>query len=928
MKQTFTFLSAFAFSALAVTFITKAGTSGSLQLPQATADVMEEGGSKRAQWELKRLADPATGTIPDNMRQKELAFAATLPNDAQLGNRMAALNIQNRGPWNVGGRTRAFAVDVNNENRLLAGSCSGGMWLSIDGGASWNMTTTNSQLKNATCLTQDKRPSHTNTWYYGSGEAYGASASAASNGYYLGDGVFKSTDNGQTWQPLASTAAGIASSFSTGWQLVWNIANDMSAPDSTEEVYAAIYGAVYRTINGGTSWTAVRGGGSYFTDVAVTTTGVVYATLSDDGSQKGIWRSSNGTAFTKITPDSFPTSYNRIVMGIDPNNENVVYFLANTPGFGKVTYNYLGTPEWNSFWKYTYISGDGDSAGGAWQDLTINLPNTGGQFDKWSVQGSYDMVVKVKPGSPNTVFIGGTNLYRSTSGFQDSTSTSFIGGYEQFSALPIINSYANHHPDQHIVEFLPSNPDIMFSANDGGVFKTLNNTASPLVWESLNNGYLTTMFYTVAVDHATPGNNIIIAGAQDNGSWYTNSSNPTAPWVTPRGGDGSYCAIADNQAYYYFSIQNGKMMKATLDAAGNKTAYARIDPIGLTNPEFINPYTLDPNNNNIMYLAGGKYLWRNHDLSAIPLINNWDSISTNWTQFNDSVPVANATVTAVTACKTPANRVYYGTSKRDIFRVDNANTGMPTPVNITSTTTGATFPSNGFVSCIATHPNDGNKLIAVYSNYSVYSMFYSSDGGTTWAKCAGNLEATSSGSGNGPSIRWVSILPVADGTVYLAATSTGLYATDSLNGVSTVWVQQGINTIGNSVCDMLDTRISDGLVVIATHANGIFSANITSVNDIVTVQDIASSKTELVLDNYPNPAIESTTIRFLTAKSGKVNLQVIDECGRLVKVLLDKQMAAGEHELMLDASSLSRGIYYYTLTADNKRRTKKLIITK
>lgn len=886
---------------------------------------MVHGASKRLKWEVSRLADPATGRIPDNIRQLELAFGATLPNDLQVDRSMASLTMTNRGPWNVGGRTRAFGVDINNENRLLAGSCSGGMWLSTNGGTSWAQTNTLSQLKNATCLVQDKRPTHTNTWYYGSGEAYGASASGGSGAYYLGDGVFKSTDGGLTWTPLSATSSGNPNSFTTGWQLVWNIVNDNSANDSIDEVYAAIYGGITRSLNGGTSWTTVIGGSSYFTDVQVTTTGVVYATCSDDGTQKGIWRSDSGTAFTNILSVGFPTAYNRIVSGINPNNENEVYFLANTPGFGKVTYNYLGTPEWNSFWKYTYVSGSGAGAGGTWQDLSMNLPATGGMFDKWGVQGSYDMVVRVKPGSSNTVYIGGTNLYRSTTGFQDSTNTTFIGGYEQFSALPVINSYANHHPDQHCIEFLPSNPDVMFSANDGGIFKTMNDTASAIVWQSLNNGYLTSMFYTVAIDHATAGNNIIIAGAQDNGSWYTNSASPTNPWVQPRGGDGSYCAIADGQSNFYFSIQNAKMMKATLDAAGNVTTSARIDPIGLKNPEFINPYTLDPNNNNYMYVAGGKYLWRNDDLSGIitTAAGSWDSISTNWTQFVDSVP-GSALITAVTACKTPANRVYYGTDVKRIYRVDNANVGTPTPVDITSTTTAALFP-NGYVSCIAADPLDGNRVIVTFSNYGVYSVFYTEDGGTTWAKAGGNLEASSISS---PSVRWASILHVADGTVYLLATSTGLYATDTLMGTATVWVQQGASTIGNSVCDMIDTRPSDGLVVVATHASGIYSTYITSVNDIVTVKDIAASKDDLQLINYPNPVLDNTTIEFTLNGKVNVNLQIWDAYGRLMETLVNSQMQEGKHTIVFNKKNLKPGIYYYSLTADKRRKTNKMLIVK
>src|SRR6187551_2586667 len=102
----------------------------------------EENIQHRIQWEKERLADPVTGKIPFGIRDRELAFAATLPNDAgnsALQRSSATWNF--RGPWNVGGRTRALAIDVANENNILAGGVSSGMWRSTDGGTSWTRTT-------------------------------------------------------------------------------------------------------------------------------------------------------------------------------------------------------------------------------------------------------------------------------------------------------------------------------------------------------------------------------------------------------------------------------------------------------------------------------------------------------------------------------------------------------------------------------------------------------------------------------------------------------------------------------------------------------------------------------------------------------------------------------------------------------------------
>ncbi len=885
-----------------------------------------EGGSEgRQAWELTRLADPSTGRIPYGIRAKELAYAATLPNDAffSSSNKMMA-TWQARGPWNVGGRTRGFAMDINNENIFMAGSTSGGVWRTIDGGTTWTKSTSNSNAYSVTALIQDRRTGSTNNWYYSTGEGYGQSASGT-GAYYLGNGIYKSTDAGSTWNSLAPTATNTPHTFESGWDVIWNIAMDYSNAVQ-EEIYAARYGGISRSTDGGLTWATVRGGNpaNYYSDIAVSPTGIVYATMSDDGIHKGIWRSPDGTTWTRITPTNFATVYDRLVIGISPSNEEQVWFLGHTPGFGQPDTNFQGTVEWNSLWKYRYLSGDGDSVGGAWEDHSIYLPTSGGMFDKFSCQGSYDLVVRVHPADTNMVFIGGTNLYRSDDGFNSLTNTTFIGGYQQGASFPVVNMYTNHHPDQHLLHFLPSNDSVLFSMNDGGVFRTNNCFASNVSWTSLNNGYLTSMFYTVAIDHATPGNDIIVAGAQDNGSWFTNNSNLTSPWVTPRGGDGSYCYIANGQSMYYLSIQNGKMMKATLDGNGIVQNFARIDPIGGNSYLFINPYTIDPNNNDKMYLAAGKFLWRNDSLGGIPLAGNYDSISTYWTRINDSVTQANTKISAVHVTTTPGNRAYFGTTLKKIYRIDNASVGQPLKTDITSNTV---IP-NGNVSCITSNPNNGDEMLLSMSNYGIRSVFYHPTGGlptTGWTAVGGNLDPSSNA---GPSVRWASIIPVSDGKIYLLATSTGLYATDTLMGMSTIWVQQATNTIGNAICDMIDFRVSDGLVVVATHSHGMYSTNLTSVGDIVTVKDLETQKFTLGLLCYPNPFSEAATISFMLDKAQIVRVELLDELGRTIREIRNEKLSPGNHEIRFSAGALAAGTYYVSVRAGEMRESRSVILVK
>ena len=790
---------------------------------------------ERHNWEQLRFMDPATGLIPANARQRERLFVRKLPgsynNIKSKNDRPMSDNWTWRGPYNIGGRTRALAFDILNEDIIIAAGVSGGMWKSTNAGQSWVKKTTPEQLHSVTCVAQDTRVGKENIWYYGTGEFLGNSA------HINGDGMYKSTDGGESWQLLESTATYKPGSWENKFEFIWRI---ITNPDNTaqDEVFVATcLGGIYRSVDGGENWEPVLGSFgnsySYFTDLIRTDGGVYYATMSSyspggvHSIVKGIYRSVDGVNWTDITPQFMPEDYNRVIVAAAPSDENQVYFIAETPESGKMTTNSRGDELWHSFWKYTYVSGDGTGAGGIWEDRSENIPAGELIRKHFNSQTSYDLVMKVKPDNPDVVFFGGTNLYRTNDGLSTSENTTHIGGYcpyEDPEPCLYPYRYPNHHADQHEIVFSRSNPDIMYTGSDGGIHKTIDPMAEEVEWISLNNGYLTTQFYSCAIDHASE-NYEIIGGLQDNGTLFSKWNDKNTPWTYPTYSDGFTTALADSGEYYYSSQNSSyqpkiKMWRFKLDEDGERSIKTRIDPIGGQDFIWNNPFKLDPNNTNIMYCAGGQILWRNNDLRSIPYEDTEDSTEIGWDSLSlpDVELLEDDRISALDISKEPANVVYFGTQFGRLFKMEDANTGDPYADELTL----SKFP-NANISCITVNPHDANKAIVVFSGYNIINMYYTEDGGQNWEAVSGNLEPAANSDGFGPSILWAEILPVAGAYRYYAGTSAGLFSTSHLEGDYTIWEQEAAGTIGNVVINMIDSRELDGFVAVGTHGLGMFS---------------------------------------------------------------------------------------------------------
>lgn len=875
-----------------------------IQTPHSTPD--EHEGS--AQYTYYRLRNPLTNKIPRDIRKRELEFAQTLPQNSER-----SISWEAKGPNNQGGRTRALAMDITNENILLAGAVSGGIWRSTNGGQQWTKCTQPGQLHSTTCIAQDIRTGKTNTWYCGTGEQYGIVNGSSFSSRFSGNGIFKSTNGGITWSLLSSTQSNTPTTTEQkkDMDFVWEIVCD--PVNDSDVVYAATVNGIWRSTNGGASWLPVLGldtiqnGISTYTDIAITQTGILYATISTNTSSKGIWRSEDGVSWTKISPVGFSGSAERIEIGISPSNENIVFFIAETPGSG-ITGHQL--------WRYEYLSGDGTSTGGTWINRTANIPAdpcTGFfnfDFAKFNSQSSYDLYVAVHPQNPDVVYLGGTNIYRSDNGFS-TPDYSWIGGYQCDTGNLYNYIYPNHHPDQHKLIFSPSNPNIAYSATDGGIYRTSNIRAGIVEWTNLNTNYSTGQFYTCALEN-TIGNQLIVGGLQDNGTFWTNTTNPNESWKQVARGDGSYCHIPLGHPFYILSWQTGKTYKVAIDNNGTTTNICRIDPTGASGQLFINPFITNPGNDSVLYYAGGRFIYRNDDIFSIPLVLNvQNTTAQNWIKLNGSNVgggINSSRISALAMAKSQPNILFYGTDNGKVYRLDSCKTN-----NNTSKTdiTGANFPVGAYVSCIDVDDNNHNRISITFSNYEVISIFHTEDGGQSWIAVAGNLEENADGSGSGPSVNWIHKTKINGQTIWLCATSTGLYSTDQLNGPATLWVQEGATTIGNVVINMITSRPDDETILIATHGNGLYS------NKTYNPSTVSEKSRESGLC-YPNPASK----RLYVKNETPLQLRLYNNQGKLmINLNLEENK-----ESPINISDWPEGVYIARFSGKSYEWTEKIII--
>lgn len=843
-------------------------------------------------WSMR--VNPATGKIDisevEAARQQVEAMAA-----GNKANRMQSgtfdFGWQELGPDNVGGRTRAILFDKTDptHQRMFAGGVSGGLWRSTDHGQSWNKIDDEAQNLCVSCITQAAN----GDIYYGTGNGFDVILADGNSGFY-GQGVWKSTDGGNTFNRLASTWTTLAQQGT--WEIVNNIYAD---PTNPSRIYAATNKGLQMTKDGGLTWTnPVRlnmvGGqiNSQAQTVKVASDGTVLCAVNN---QLYISPNGNDSTFSKIT--SVP-SKSRVEVAIAPSNPNVMYAI--------VTY---GVQNGNGLYN-VYRSTD------KFQTATVIGPGQG-SWDPFqeptSAQGWYDIGLAVAPDNQNKLFLVGISAWKWELG----------NNWTQMNGFFMSNTIV--HPDMHTVIFDPSNPADFFIGTDGGLYESQD---QGLTFAAMNRKYNVTQFYSCAPS-AVQGTHDIIGGTQDNNCLYISGlGNTVQDAQAILGGDGFYTAISYYNPLAFFSeAQYGSLFRSANKGTSSDMFYdSRLTNLGML-PNFSSfntPYLLWENVNPntpldtsfFIGIAGSVWMTKGAiDFSNTP---KWYEIATTQSPAR-CMAITNDGKTLFVGTE-GTNYVYR------ISHLDYVNNNIDTTAPNYDLTTGTAITKlnlSGMPGTVPTSisvdPMNNNHVIITFGSYSsglkhVIQSHNALNAIPTWTDITHNIPMMPV---------YSSMIDRWDSTRMLVGTELGVFASD--DGGATWNYQDQFPRVPSFMIKQI-SQYTNGApaedIYVATHGRGLWkSSTLTGINTIA-----ANNKPQISI--YPNPTSDNANIQYSLKKSLNVIMDIYNIKGEKVKSVNLGTQSSGAHQFNINITDISSGTYFMNATMGEDKSVTKFVIAR
>lgn len=631
-------------------------------------------------------------------------LTVTVPADAQETEHPIFGEYQWRqvGPSNMSGRVSDLAVPPGGEaSTIYVAAAAGGLWKTINNGTTWEQIFEGGRT--AAVGDIGIAPSDPNVIYLGMGEPH------SRNSISWGDGVWRSTDGGETWRHM-------------GLEYTFHIGRIAVDPRDPMVVYVAALGnlwnrtkgdrGLYKSINGGGTWTKLMGfeDGTGFYEVIIDPKNpdTVYATswererkawvfLSGGGPNNGIWKSTDaGTTWERLEGNGLPPSDRNGKIGLDifPDDPSIIYArienFADDPD--------APAPDSARAAQMQRMGGRGGrstpSMNGTWRS------RDGGQnwerIDRRNGRPFYYCQIRVDPHDANTVYMVESNLFR----VDVEEAIKWVGDYESGGGRGgfggggggdprgVFNITGSHHVDFHAMWIDPTNTDHLVVGSDGGISVSWDHGET---WDFSHNLTLG-QFYAVGFDMADPYS--VYGGLQDNGTWGGPTANYNAGGITNAdwrffvGGDGFHVQIdpEDPDIILYAESQRGAITRVNVTTGVSRSIRPRaprpqsaqmserarqfMGSGGSTNisppPEpgtvfrfnWSSPIVLSPHNSKTVYF-GGNVLFK-----SVNRGDTWTIISPDLTTNDESklVPAATNRGDSQTGAENHCNIITIGES--------------------------------------------------------------------------------------------------------------------------------------------------------------------------------------------------------------------------------------------------------------------------
>ena len=765
---------------------------------------------------------------------------------------------QQLGSTNIGGRVTDVVLHPINPLVMYAGTSVGGIFKSTDRGESWTPVFDDAGFLSIGNIAI--APSSPNILYAGTGEANGS----ATSGAFFGNGIYKSIDDGQSWEYL-----GLAES-----QHIGRIAIDHQ---NANRVYVATTGklyakdnqrGLYRTTDGGTSWQQVLSisDSTSCIDVVVhpQNADIVFAATwerlrkpwqrSYGGPTSAIWKSTDGGENWIKLGGGLPPSNEetgRIGLAISHSNPNVLYASFTTDPI-------------RNYFQGIYKTTDG---GDTWtQTNDTDLNNLYASF------GWFFGNLRVDPTDPDVVYAMGVQLYKTTNGG---------ASWDRITE--------GMHVDQHGLEVHPIT-GMVVAGNDGGVY--ISDDAGTN-W-SHKNTIAITQFYNCAFDPSFPER--VYGGTQDNGTIRTLTGN-IDDWERILGGDGFHVLIdpMDNN-FVYAEYQWGGLRRSIDGGIGFMNGTNGIADDDRTN--WNTPVIFDPNDPSILYY-GANRLYRSIDRAQ-----NWEAISDDLTDgLHPSGSLAFGTITTIAVAPSDSDVIYVGTDDGNVQRTTDGGANW---VNIS-----AGIPDR-YITRLAVYPNNADKVIVTVSGYKYVDyqphVLLSENGGADWADISGNLPEVP--------VNAV-VIDYEDEQHLFIANDMGVW--ESWNGGGQ-WDLLGANLPSTIVNDLVMDRDNRKLIA-ATFGRSMFSyelGELVGANEHIT--EVAFGFTV-----FPNPVVSAASINFKMEEAAKVAILVFDTAGKLCQTIFEGQLHQGVQQIEFEPHArLANGQYVIQFKTKDRQLSKRI----